>query len=453
MRERVTILGGGLAGAEAAFQLARRGVPVRLFEMKPALRSPAHQLDTLAELVCSNSLRSDNPENAVGLLHEELRRAGSLILSVADRTRVPAGDALAVNRLEFSRAVTQALEKEALIEIVREEARRLPEPPGLAIVATGPLTSDALAAAIGEVAGERLAFYDAIAPIVSADSVDMGVAFFASRWGKGEGDYLNLPLSREEYYAFVEALRAGEKVAPRAFEEPRYFDGCLPIEVMAERGLDCLAFGPMKPVGLTDPRTGRRPYAVVQLRAEDRGRTAFNLVGFQTRLTWPEQKRVFRCLPGLKAAEFVRLGQVHRNTFLDSPRLLAKDLSLARVPHLFFAGQVTGVEGYVESVASGLTVALSVLARLSGRPFDPPPAGTALGALYGHVTGTAHPVDHEYQPSNLTFGLFPPLPGRVKKSERRLKLVERARQDLAAWLAGIDAAAPPPERVSSPEPP
>ena len=453
MRECVTIVGGGLAGAEAAWQLASRDVPVRLVEMKPARRSPAHQLDTLAELVCSNSLRSDNPENAVGLLHEELRRAGSLILRVADQDRVPAGDALAVDRSLFSRAVTEALVSHPRIELSHEEATRLPESPGLAIVATGPLTSDALASAIGEVAGESIAFYDAIAPIVAADSVDMGVAFCASRWGKGGDDYVNLPLARDEYYAFVDALLKGEKVAPRAFEEPRYFDGCLPIEVMAERGADCLAFGPMKPVGLTDPRTGARPHAVVQLRAEDRARSAFNLVGFQTRLTWPEQQRIFRTLPALAHAEFLRLGQVHRNTFLDSPRLLAPDLSLRSLPHLFFAGQLSGVEGYVESTASGLLVALSVLARLEGRPFAPPPAGTSLGALFGHVTGSAHPVDYEYQPSNVTFGLFPPLDGPVKKSERRLKLVERARRDLAAWLAAIPQAAPAPQRVSSAQSP
>ncbi|HEY3450885.1 MAG TPA: methylenetetrahydrofolate--tRNA-(uracil(54)-C(5))-methyltransferase (FADH(2)-oxidizing) TrmFO [Myxococcales bacterium] len=437
----ITILGAGLAGSEAAWQLASRGVAVRLVEMKPVRRSPAHALDGPAELVCSNSLRSDNPENAVGLLHEELRKAGSLVLRCADATRVPAGDALAVDREKFSQAVAQALESHPLIALVREEATRLPEPPGPAIVATGPLTSDALAAAIAEIAGDRLYFYDAIAPIVAADSIDMNVAFRASRWGKGSGDdYINLPLDKEQYEAFVKALLEGEKVKPREFEEPRYFDGCLPIEVMAERGPRCLSFGPMKPIGLTDPHTGRRPYAVVQLRAEDAAGTAFNLVGFQTRLTWPEQKRVFKTLPGLANVEFLRLGQVHRNTFLNAPKLFAPDLSLKERPHLFFAGQITGVEGYVESTASGLFTALALCARLQGRGFDPPPQGTALGALFGHVTGIAHPPDYDYQPSNVTFGLIPPLDDKVKKSERRTRLLERARTTFASWLEKNPAA-------------
>ncbi|MBI5549160.1 MAG: methylenetetrahydrofolate--tRNA-(uracil(54)-C(5))-methyltransferase (FADH(2)-oxidizing) TrmFO [Deltaproteobacteria bacterium] len=437
----VTILGAGLAGSEAAWQLASRGVRVRLVEMKPARRSPAHRLDSPAELVCSNSLRSDNPENAVGLAHEELRRAGSLVLRIADQTRVPAGDALAVDRERFSRRVEQALRAHPGIELVSEEALALPGPPGPAIVATGPLTSDTLAADIAGVAGDRLYFYDAIAPIVAADSVDVSIAFHASRWGKGDGDdYLNLPFDKDQYHAFVQALLEGQKVQPHAFEQPRYFDGCLPIEVMAERGVDCLAFGPMKPVGLTDPRTGRRPFAVVQLRKEDVAGTAYNLVGFQTRLTWPEQERIFRTIPGLAKVEFLRLGQVHRNTFLNSPALLSPDLSLKARPHLFFAGQITGVEGYVESVASGLYTAHAVLARLTARPFSPPPPGTALGALFAHVTGTAHPPGHEYQPSNVTFGLFPPLEERVKKHDRRTKLLERARATFGAWVAQLPPA-------------
>ncbi len=440
----VTVIGAGLAGSEAAWQLAERGIAVRLVEMKPARRSPAHGLDGPAELVCSNSLRSDNPENAVGLLHEELRRMGSLILACADATRVPAGDALAVDRQRFSAKVGAALEGHPNITLERREADALPE--GLSIVATGPLTSDALAAPIAALAGERLAFYDAIAPIVAADSVDRSIAFFASRYGKGGGsDYLNLPLDRAEYEGFVAALLAGEKVQARAFEEPRYFEGCLPIEVMAERGRECLAFGPMKPVGLTDPRTGRRPYAVVQLRAEDAAQQSFNLVGFQTRLTWPEQRRIFRMLPGLANAEFLRLGQVHRNTFLESPRLLAPDLSIKSRPDLFFAGQITGVEGYVESAASGFTVGLSAAARAAGQPFVGPPAETALGALYGHVIGGAHPPGHPYQPSNVTFALFPPPGEKVKKNERRAHLVARARASLGAWAAGCGLAlrAPP----------
>ncbi|MGC4115791.1 MAG: methylenetetrahydrofolate--tRNA-(uracil(54)-C(5))-methyltransferase (FADH(2)-oxidizing) TrmFO [Myxococcales bacterium] len=437
----ITIVGAGLAGSEAAWQLASRGVAVRLVEMKPTRRSPAHALDGPAELVCSNSLRSDNPENAVGLLHEELRKSGSLVLRCADATRVPAGDALAVDREKFSKAVEQALSSHPLIELVREEAVRLPEPPAPAIVATGPLTSDALAAAIAELAGDRLAFYDAIAPIISADSVDMTIAFKASRWGKGGGDdYLNLPLDKAQYEAFVQALLEGVKVEPHGFEKPKYFDGCLPIEVMAERGPKCLAFGPMKPIGLTDPRTGRRPYAVVQLRKEDVAGTAYNLVGFQTRLTWPEQKRIFKTLPGLANAEFLRLGQVHRNTFLDAPKLFSADLSLKERPYLFFAGQITGVEGYVESAASGLFTAHALLARLRSTPFDAPPAGTALGALVGHVTGAAHPPDYDYQPSNVTFGLFPPLSEQIKKHDRRAKLLERARASFDDWLKKNPAA-------------
>ena len=434
---QVTVIGGGLAGSEAAWRLARAGVRVRLLEMKPLRRSPAHETDGLAELVCSNSLRSDNPMNAVGLLHEELRRLGSLVLEAADATRVPAGDALAVDRVRFSQHVGERLEHHPLVERVRQEAITLPEGPELAIVATGPLTSDALAAGIAALAGEGLHFYDAIAPIVSADSVDPAIAYAKSRYGKGSGDdYLNLPLDEAQYRAFVAALLAAEKVSPHDFEEPRYFEGCLPIEVMAERGPEVLAYGPMKPVGLEDPRTGRRPYAVVQLRREDEAGTAYNLVGFQTRLTWPEQRRVFRThLPGLAQAEFIRFGQVHRNTFLDAPRLLAPDLSARERPHLFFAGQMTGVEGYVESAACGHLAARAVLDRLSGRPFRPPPGATAMGALHRHLTGAAHPPGAEYQPTNVVFSLFPPLEGRHRGKEgRKLAHLERARKELAAWI-------------------
>jgi methylenetetrahydrofolate--tRNA-(uracil-5-)-methyltransferase len=437
MSDRVTVIGGGLAGSEAAWILAGAGVDVDLLEMKPARRNPVQRLDGLAELVCSNSLRSDNPSNAVGLLHEELRRLGSLVLACADAARVPAGDALAVDRARFSALVTRRIESHPRVRLRREEATSLPAPPGPAVVATGPLTSDALAAALAERVGDRLAFYDAIAPVVAAESVDPAVAFAASRYGKGEGDdYLNLPLDEGQYRAFVAALLAAEKVAPHGFEEPRYFEGCLPIEVMAERGLDVLRYGPMKPVGLEDPRTGRRPHAVVQLRREDVAGTAWNLVGFQTRLTWPEQRRVFRTfVPGLANAEFVRLGQVHRNTFVDAPRVLAPDLSLRAAPHLFLAGQITGVEGYVESTASGLTAARSVLDRLAGRPFRAPPAGTAIGALHRHVTGEAHPPGTAFQPTNVVFALFPPLPGRHRgKEARRAAHVERARREILEWL-------------------
>src|SRR5512137_982533 len=437
MSGRVTVAGAGLAGSEAAWTLARAGVDVDLVEMKPLRRSPVQRLDGFAELVCSNSLRSDDPANAVGLLHEELRRAGSVILACADETRVPAGGALAVDRAVFSPRVTSRLAGHPRIRVERREVVAIPEGPGLAVRATGPLTSDALAAALEAVVGPGLSFYDAIAPVVTDESIDRDVAFAASRWGKGEGDdYLNLPLDEASYRAFVEALVAAEKVAPHGFEEPRYFEGCLPIEVMAERGLDVLRYGHMKPVGLTDPRTGRWPHAVVQLRREDLAGTAWNLVGFQTRLTWPEQRRIFRELvPGLRAAEFQRLGQVHRNTFVDSPRVLSADQSIRSMPHLFLAGQITGVEGYVESAASGLLAGRAVLDRLAGREFRPPPGTTALGALHRHVTGVAHPEGLGFQPSNVVFALFPPLDGRRRgKGERKKAYADRARRDLQEWI-------------------
>jgi methylenetetrahydrofolate--tRNA-(uracil-5-)-methyltransferase len=435
-RQSITVVGGGLAGSECAWQLLRLGHAVTLREMKPQRRSPAHQTDRLAELVCSNSFRSDNPESAVGLLHEELRRAGSLVLSAADAHRVPAGDALAVEREGFASEVEGRLAAAPGFTLVPGEVAALPE--GLVVVATGPLTTEALTHALGGHVGEKLYFYDAIAPIVAADSIDLSIAFRQSRYGKGDGDdYLNLPLSREAYFAFVQALREGQKVTPHAFEEPRYFDGCLPIEVMAERGDEVLSHGPMKPVGLRDPRTGQQPYAVVQLRMEDRAGTAWNLVGFQTRLTWPEQRRIFRTLPGLENAEFLRMGQIHRNTFIDSPRLLSADLSLKSEPRLFFAGQITGVEGYVESTACGLLAALAVHARVRGEAFVPPPATTALGALYRHVTGEAHPDGHPHQPTNVTHGLFPPLDGRMKKADKRAAHMQRARAALQPWLESL----------------
>jgi methylenetetrahydrofolate--tRNA-(uracil-5-)-methyltransferase len=434
MAERVTVLGGGLAGSEAAWVLASAGVEVDLHEMKPARMNPVQRLPGLAELVCSNSLRSDNPMNAVGLLHEELRRLGSLVLACADETRVAAGDALAVDRERFSALVTNRLAGHPRVRLLRGEAQALPEPPALALVATGPLTSDALAAALAGVVGDHLAFYDAIAPIVAAESVDAGVAFAASRYGKGGADYLNLPLDEAQYVAFVEALRAAEKVAPHAFEEPRYFEGCLPIEVMAERGLDVLCHGPMKPVGLEDPRTGRRPHAVVQLRREDVAGTAWNLVGFQTRLTWPEQRRIFRMIPGLEQAEFVRYGSIHRNTFINAPALLAKTLQLRSRESILFAGQITGVEGYVESAATGLLAGLNAPLIRDGRDVPLPPGTTALGALLRHI---ADADTRDYQPMNVNFGLFPPLPGNVPRKDRGKAYAERALTDLQGWLNGI----------------
>ncbi|HSP77605.1 MAG TPA: methylenetetrahydrofolate--tRNA-(uracil(54)-C(5))-methyltransferase (FADH(2)-oxidizing) TrmFO [Myxococcaceae bacterium] len=438
--QRVTVIGGGLAGSECAWQLARRGVPVTLREMKPHRRSPAHKTDRFAELVCSNSFRSDNPESAIGLLHAELRALSSVILASADAHRVPAGEALAVEREGFSEQVTRAVRGLPGVEVVAGEVEALPEGP--VVVATGPLTSDALTRELERYVGTKLYFYDSLAPIVSGDSLDMTVAFRASRWGKGGGDdYINLPLSKEEYYRFIAEVKAGQQVAPHSFEEPKYFEGCLPIEVMVERGDDTLAYGPMKPVGLKDPRTGQEPYAVVQLRMEDKAGTAWNMVGFQTRLTWGEQKRIFTtCIPGLQNAEFLRMGQIHRNTFIDAPRLLGRDLSLKAEPRVFFAGQITGVEGYVESAACGYLAALAVYARLTGGEFTPPPATTAMGALYRHVTGEAHPPDYDYQPSNIIYGLFPPLPGRVKKAEKRARYAERAKEGLAEWLPSVPPA-------------
>lgn len=448
---KVTVIGGGLAGCEATLQLGKRGRSVTLVEMKPLQRTPAQVSDALCELVCSNSFRSDNPQNAVGLLHEELRRLGSAILAAADATKVPAGDALAVDRAAFSAHVTAQLQSCSTVSREAREVTELPPEGERTIVATGPLTSPALAASIAAVTGggNGLYFYDSIAPIVAADSIDRTIAFEASRWGKGDGaDYLNLPLNQAEYRAFVQALRDGEKVVPHAFEEPKYFEGCLPIEVMAERGDDVLAFGPMKPVGLDDPRTGRWPHAVVQLRKEDRAATAYNLVGFQTRLTWPEQRRIFRMLPGLANVEFLRLGQIHRNTFLDAPALLDGHLALKARPTTHFAGQITGVEGYVESTAMGLLCGLAVEARLAGRSFVPPPAETALGALYRHVRGELLDEKRAYQPTNVTWALFPPPEAKVKKHERRARQVARAREALQTWATaeGHACAPVPPPR-------
>ena len=433
----LTLIGAGLAGVEAAFRLARRGHALTLVEQKPLKRSPAHHSDLPAELVCSNSLRSDEPTTGIGLLHEELRRLDSLVLRCADATRVPAGSALAVDRQAFSTAVAKALQGLPALSWRHEEATALPEE-GLCIVATGPLTSEALSQALAPLLGDKLYFYDAIAPVVAADSIDMEVAFRQGRFEKGD-DYLNLPLDKEAYARFVQALRSAQKVPPHAFEELRYFEACLPIEAMAERGEETLAFGPLKPVGLRCPRTGRRPHAVVQLRQEDKAATAFNLVGFQTRLTFPEQRRIFGSLPGLQNARWLRLGQIHRNTFMDSPRLLGADLSLMARPEVFFAGQITGVEGYVESAASGLLTALAVEARLEGRAFLPPPEETALGALYGHLRGHTSLPGKCFQPSHINFGLFPPFPAKLGKRDKKAALVARARVSFEEWRQHVSA--------------
>jgi methylenetetrahydrofolate--tRNA-(uracil-5-)-methyltransferase len=434
MTGAVTIIGGGLAGCEAAWQIAGRGVRVVLREMKPQRYSPAHHLSGLAELVCSNSLRGESLENAVGLLKEELRRAGSLIMAAADATRVPAGGALAVDRELFSSYVTERIEGHPLIELVREEVTELPAE-GVLVIASGPLTSDALAERLKQITGDSLYFYDAIAPIVAADSLDSDKVFRASRYGKGDGDdYLNCPLSEEEYERFVDAVLAAEKVPARDFEKVVHFEGCMPVEEMAERGRETLRFGPLKPVGLTDPRTGREPHAVVQLRAENREGTLFNLVGFQTKLTWPEQRRVFRMIPGLESAEFVRLGSMHRNTFINAPTLLEPTFRLKGDSRTFFAGQITGVEGYVESAGSGFLAGINSARLVRGEEPAVPPPATALGALVAHIT-TA-PARH-FQPMNVNYGLFPPLEGKVKKKDRRGRLAERALAELDHWLATV----------------
>lgn len=446
--ETVHIVGGGLAGSEAAWQLASAGVPVALHEMRPVRGTEAHQTDSLAELVCSNSFRSDDAENnAVGLLHEEMRRAGSLIMRAADAHKLPAGGALAVDRHGFSAAVQDALAAHPLVELRREEIAGLPPDDwDSVIVATGPLTSPALAEAIGRLTGESaLAFFDAIAPIVHYDSIDRSIAWKQSRYDKGGpagdgADYLNCPLDKEEYDAFVAGLLAGETTEFKDWETSTpYFDGCLPIEVMAARGPDTLRWGPMKPVGLRDPRTGRRPWAVVQLRQDNALGTLWNIVGFQTKLRHGEQTRLFRTIPGLQGAEFARLGGLHRNTFLNSPRLLDPTLRLRALPRLRFAGQITGCEGYVESAAVGLMTGRFAAAERLGLAPVAPPATTAMGALIGHITGGADAST--FQPMNVNFGLFPPIEGAARGKERKQLLARRALRDVDRWLSPTPLAA------------
>jgi methylenetetrahydrofolate--tRNA-(uracil-5-)-methyltransferase len=428
----VTIIGGGLAGSEAAWQLAQRGVSVRLYEMRPVQQTAAHHTDQLAELVCSNSFRSDSLDAAVGLLKEEMRQLGSLVMAVADRTKVPAGSALAVDREVFATQLTAALTARPEVTVVREELRELPGD-GLTIVATGPLTSPALSRFLQTVLGEDyLYFYDAIAPIVTADSVDRSIVFSASRYGKGGDDYLNCPMTRDEYYAFVDAVLAAEVMLTKDCERSVYFEGCMPIEEMARRGPDTLAFGPMRPVGLVDPRSGQRPFAVVQLRQDNHEATLYNMVGFQTKMKYLEQRRVFRMIPGLANAEFVRLGSLHRNTFINSPQLLQPTLQLISRPRIFFAGQLIGVEGYVESAATGLLAAINVSRLVQARPCVVPPATTALGSLLHYITDRRR---RDFQPMNANYGLFPALDTRARGREKRQQLAARAVRDLAAWMA------------------
>lgn len=445
---QVHIIGGGLAGSEAAWQLAEAGIKVRLSEMRGSGdMTPAHQTDALAELVCSNSFRSDDADNnAVGLLHQEMRSLNSLIMRAADGAKVPAGSALAVDRDIFSANVAEALENHANIEIVRERIDTIPSE-GLTIIATGPLTAPSLASQIGAATGkDSLAFFDAIAPIVYRDSIDMDICWMASRWDKvgpeGDGkDYINCPMDKDQYYAFHQGLMDGEKTEFKEWEENTpYFEGCMPIEVMASRGVETLRFGPMKPVGLDNPHwatpehpKGRWPYAVVQLRQDNKLGSLWNMVGFQTKLKHGAQVELFRTIPGLEKAEFARLGGLHRNTFIKSPELLDPTLRLHSAPHIRFAGQITGCEGYVESSAVGLMAGRFAAAELSNRAFVAPPATTALGALLGHITGGADASS--YQPMNINFGLFAPLDDKVHKKQRKQAVTARARTDLASWMA------------------
>jgi methylenetetrahydrofolate--tRNA-(uracil-5-)-methyltransferase len=437
-KAELAVIGGGLAGCEAAWQAAARGVRVCLYEMKPAHFSPAHRLPGFAELVCSNSLRSDQPSNAVGLLKEEMRRLGSLVIAAADASRVPAGRALAVDRDAFSAHITDAIESHPRIRVERTRVTALPRS-GRAILATGPLTDGPLAADLASLLGEEyLYFYDAISPIVYADSIDHAVAFRASRYEDGPGDYLNLPLDPSEYRRFVAELTLADSVPLHPFESALYFEGCLPIEEMARRGPDTLAFGPMKPVGLTDPRTGQRPFAVVQLRQEDKRGVLYNLVGFQTKLRIGEQKRILRSLPGMAEAVFARLGSVHRNTYVNAPQQLAPTLELCKRPGLYLAGQIAGVEGYVESAALGFLAGIHAAAAELGVETPLPPEETAHAALLRHL-GESDP--RHFQPMNVSFGLFPKLAGvkRTNKHDRHARMVERARDALAPYLQATAA--------------
>ncbi len=446
----IHVIGGGLAGCEAAWQAAARGVPVTIHEMRPVTPTPVHRTDRLAELVCSNSLRSDKPDNAVGILKQEMRLLGSLVMRAADETRVPAGAALAVDRLLFSQTITRAIEEHPLIQVVREEVTAIPVPAderSPVILATGPLTAERLSQAIADLVGQsHLYFYDAVSPIVLADTIDRGRVFRASRWGRSlraagqqddEGDYLNCPFEADDYARFHEALTHAETAAVHDFDRERFFEGCLPIEVMARRGVDTLRFGPMKPVGLADPKTGRHPYAVVQLRQDTLAADHYSLVGFQTQLKWGEQARVFRLIPGLEDAQFARFGTIHRNTYINAPTVLCETWQTRRDPRLFFAGQISGVEGYVESAASGLLAGLNAAAIARGEAPAAPPRTTALGALSYYVS---HADASGYQPTNITFGIMQPLEigGRVgrrkgDKLAHKLAIGERALAELKAW--------------------
>ncbi len=423
--EEITVIGGGLAGSEAAWQAARRGVRVRLYEMRPVSATPVHRTDLLAEVVCSNSLKSDQPHNASWLLKEELRLMGSLLLDVAEQTRVPAGGALAVDREKFARGVTAAIEAEGNITLHREEMPDIPDS-GIVVVASGPLTSDKLSESIQRFCGrEHLYFYDAISPIIDAQTIDRDRVFAASRYGKADDDYLNCPMDKGEYERFYRALTDAEDVVLHDFEETSFFEACLPVEELARRGPDTLRFGPMKPVGLEDPRTGRRPYAVVQLRQEDLMQTSYNMVGFQNHLKFPEQRRIFRMIPGLENAEFLRLGQIHRNTYIDAPRVLEPTMASRSQARVFFAGQLAGTEGYIENVATGLVAGINAARSAAGKPLWTPPTDTATGALCRYVSTP----QKNFAPMNINFGLLPPVADtgkRIPKKERQRLISERA---------------------------
>ncbi len=440
MSSPVVIIGAGLAGCECAYALASRGVPVVLYEMKPESRSPAHTRDTFAELVCSNSFRSNDPESAVGLLKEEMRALGGLAMAVAEETKVPAGKALAVDRERFSAAMTGRIVETPGITVIRKEVTRLDDPaslvpggtvPQAVVVAAGPLASDALSRNLAALTGsESLYFYDAIAPILVTESVNMDIAFWGARYTPDDTDYLNCPMDKDEYLAFYNALLAGERVASREFEQETHFEGCMPIEALAERGPKTLTFGPFKPVGFVDPRTGRRPYALLQLRLENRNKSTVNMVGCQTKLTYGAQAAIFRMIPGLEKAKFARFGSMHRNTFVNAPKVLAPDLSLREHPRIFLAGQITGVEGYVESAANGLWLGLSLAARARGASLPAPPETTAMGSLLRHLQTPAR----HFQPSNVQYGLMPELGERVRKDSRKAQYASRARAAFADWV-------------------
>jgi methylenetetrahydrofolate--tRNA-(uracil-5-)-methyltransferase len=435
MMKEITIIGAGLAGAEAAWQAANLGAKVKLYEMRPGKMTPAHHTGDFAELVCSNSLRASALENAVGLLKEEMRLLNSLIMDCADRHKVPAGGALAVDREGFSRAVTEKLSAHPHITVIREEVTTIPSE-GVAIIAAGPLASDQLTESIRTyTGGEYLYFHDAVAPIISADSIDMNIAFRASRYGRGE-DYLNCPMTEEEYQRFYDALMAAQAHPLKEFENETYFEGCMPVEEMAQRGRDTLAFGPMKPVGLTDPRTGNRPFAVVQLRQDNAAATLYNMVGFQTHLKWEDQRRVFSLIPGLENAEFVRYGVMHRNTFINSPVLLDPTMQLKQDPRVFFAGQITGVEGYVESASNGIVAGVNAVRYALGQEGLVFPRETAVGSLCHYIT-SADPK--HFQPMNITFGLIPPLGKKIRdKKERNKQIAQKALGSLNQFKAAWD---------------